>query len=93
MSGRTLPELFADDTPLSGNLAPEQALAGLPLLVVHGTQDQVIPVSHGRETRDRFSTLPVELTYKEYPMPHGVTEASLNDVVEWLTFRLDEQGK
>ena len=90
MSGRTLPELFADNTPLSGNLAPAQALEEFPLLVIHGDQDQVLPVAHGRATQDRFSILPVDLTYKEYPMPHSISEASLNDVVDWLAARLDD---
>ncbi len=88
MSGRTMPELFDPATALGGRLAPEEALQDFPLLVMHGRQDPVLPVQFGRESRDRLSTLPVDLTYKEYDMAHTVSEESLRDVIEWLGERL-----
>ncbi len=42
-----------------------------------------------RASKELLATLPVHLTYKEYPMGHEVTRESLNDIVEWLTARLD----
>lgn len=86
MSGRILPEI----KPL---VAPAQALHGLPILVVHGTGDSVLPIAHGRASQDTLSALPVALTYREYDMPHTVTETSLADIAEWLTARLDEAGR
>ncbi|MDQ6693446.1 MAG: carboxylesterase, partial [Chloroflexota bacterium] len=44
MSGRILPEIG----PL---LAPPERLSGLPLMVVHGTADGVLPVHNGRASR------------------------------------------
>ena len=89
ISGRTLPELFQPEGPLGGHLAPLEQLDGLPLFVLHGAQDTTLPVKHGRATRDRFALLPVDLTYREYDMPHALSEASLRDAAAWLTTRLD----
>jgi phospholipase/carboxylesterase len=82
MSGRILPEI----RPL---LAPIDQLAGLPLLVVHGAADTVLPLAHGRASRDLLASLPVQLTYREYPMAHEVSQESLGDIVAWLRQRLD----
>ena len=83
MSGRILPEI----QPL---IASHEELNGLPFLVVHGTADMVLPVSHGRASRQLLSSLPVELTYHEYPMGHEVGQESLYDVTTWLSARLDK---
>jgi len=82
MSGRTLPEVAAH------HAAPE-ALAGLPLLVIHGTEDTVLSLRYGHETRDLLQTLPVALTYHEYPMAHTISNESLADAAAWLTAQLD----
>jgi phospholipase/carboxylesterase len=83
MSGRVLPEVVP-------KMAPAEAMRGLPILVVHGTDDVVLPIHHGRAIRDRLSSLPVVLTYREYPMGHSVSEESLADVTAWLRQRLDD---
>lgn len=83
MSGRILPEI----EPL---VAPADAMRGLPILVVHGTRDSVLPIAHGHASRDALSALPVALTYFEYDMPHTITDASLADIADWLTARLNE---
>ena len=89
LSGRTLPELFSQEGPLAGRLAPPEALEGLPVLVVHGTHDPVLPIHFGRDTRDRFGALPVELRYHELPMAHTVSPEALVLVQRWLTDELD----
>ena len=78
MSGRFPAELLAE-------ARDADALAGLPVLVTHGTLDQVLPVANGRAVRDALSELPVTLTYREYPMAHEVSQESLRDVAAWLT--------
>lgn len=82
MSGRVMPEIVP-------KMAEVSALEGLAILMVHGTEDPVLPVHLGRDARDRLGSLPVDLTYREYPMAHEVTMESLNQVAEWLTARLD----
>jgi phospholipase/carboxylesterase len=82
MSGRILPEVLP-------RIASPEAMAGLPILLIHGVADPVLGIDYGRAARDRLTSLPVALTYKEYPMGHQVTEESLADVAAWLRARLD----
>src|SRR5438034_8281530 len=67
MSGRILPEILP-------KAAPPGAMRGLPILIVHGTEDLILPIHHGRAARDLLSALPVALTYREFPMGHAVSE-------------------
>jgi phospholipase/carboxylesterase len=98
----TQPEALAGVVAMSGRILPEvkpnavspDRLNGFPILVQHGEYDNVLPVSHGRASRDYLSTLPVNLTYREYPMAHQITEESLSDIRGWLSGQLDvEAGK
>lgn len=82
MSGRILPEVLP-------KTAPAEAMRGIPVLVVHGTMDPILPIHHGRAIRDRLSGLPVALTYREYPMGHQVTEETLAEIRTWLQEQLD----
>jgi phospholipase/carboxylesterase len=81
MSGRWLDALHA------GRADPEH-VRGLPVMVVHGTGDNVIPIETGRALRDQLAQLPVELTYREYDMGHHVTKQSMADISAWLSARL-----
>lgn len=89
MSGRTLPELFEPQPPLGGHLAPVEELEDFPLLVVHGLQDQVLPIHYGRATQEHFAPLPVQLAYKEYDIGHTISQESLADISAWLTALLE----
>ncbi len=92
------PELVAGAVLMSGRIPPEihpliashEELSGLPLLVVHGTTDMVLPITYGRDSREFLSSLPVKLTYHEYPMGHEVSQESLRDVTMWLSKQLDK---
>lgn len=95
----TRPERLAGVVAMSGRL-PEQvlehphdrkALAGMPVLVTHGLYDTMLPVENGRAARKHLETLPVKLTYREYPMAHEVSMESLRDVSHWLAATLDER--
>lgn len=81
MSGRLMPEI-------EPKIAPAAELQGLPMMIVHGISDQVLSIAYGREIRDRLQALPVDLTYREYPMPHTVSAESLRDIAVWLKTRL-----
>ena len=83
MSGRILPEIQ------SLMAAPEE-LEGLPILVVHGVADTILPINHGHASRQLLASLPVELTYHEYPIGHEVSQESLADVSSWLSAQLDK---
>lgn len=93
----TRPEKVAGVAVMSGRL-PEQlrgvehdlgALKGTPVIITHGLYDPMIAVENAREAREYLETLPVELTYREYPMAHEVSLESLRDVAAWLKDALD----
>jgi phospholipase/carboxylesterase len=93
----TAPRKFAGIVGMSGRLLPGiltkvadvEQLRGLPFMVVHGTQDAVLPIHYGRAIREALQSLPVDLTYHEYSMGHNVSPQSLSDIAEWLSNRLD----
>jgi len=92
----THPELVAGVVLISGRILPEiqplmassEKLEGLPFLVVHGTADTVLPISYGRASRQLLSSLPVELSYYEYPIGHEISQESLANVTAWLSAQL-----
>lgn len=82
MSGRMMPQSFQ-------LIHDKDALIGLPVFVVHGTRDPVIPIGQGRETKTLLAELPIDLTYREYEMGHEISAESLDDITTWLTAQLD----
>ena len=57
--------------------------AHLPVMVVHGTEDPMIPVDRARESRDRLIELGLSPTYREYEMQHEIRPEALRDIVGW----------
>lgn len=92
------PDRVAGSIILSGYLPihsslpfrPEEAAAH-PFFQAHGTYDDVIPVSFGRQTRDYLAGMPVALTYKEYAMGHQVSADELADLRGWMGDVLDRE--
>jgi phospholipase/carboxylesterase len=95
----TRPEKFAGAVIMSGRYPSQvlehgpdlKALKGKPFLVTHGIYDPVLPIEQGRAVRTQLEALPLELTYREYPMGHEVSLESLRDVSAWLKRALDER--
>jgi phospholipase/carboxylesterase len=77
MSGRTLPEFVS-------RAAPGASKGCQNWLVVHGTEDNVLPVTHARATQKTLSGLGITADYHEFPMGHTITEASFDLVTHWL---------
>ena len=69
-----------------------EARRGLPVAVVHGSQDPVISVEFAREARDRLEPSGVELLYREFPGGHNVDPALLPTLREWLTDTIPASG-
>ena len=69
---------------LAGQLQPESTHQSLPVLVVHGTEDPMVPVDRARESRQQLTRLGAVLTYREYEMGHEIHAESLRDIVTWL---------
>ena len=58
---------------------------GLPVAIGHGTHDPVIGVEWGRDARDRLTPAGLDVTYREYPLPHMVDPGFLEELRRgWL---------
>ena len=82
MSGRLLPEVLP-------HLTAPDALRDKPVLVVHGTADEKLGIHLARQAREHLARFPLALTYRELPMGHAITPASLAEVTAWLSARHD----
>ncbi len=89
------PRDFAGAIALSGLCSPEMlpedtaSVRGLKIFMSHGCFDPVIPVAQARASRDLLTPLGLDLSYKEYDMPHAIDQPCLEDLDSWLRARLD----
>jgi phospholipase/carboxylesterase len=77
MSGIMPTEIVAEEPAAASN---QQAF-----LVTHGLHDQVVPIAHGRASRDYLARLQMQVHYHEYPMGHEINLDCLKDVRAWLS--------
>jgi len=68
-------------------------LDGLPVLMLHGTEDTTIPIRIARENRDRLTNAGAKVTYQESEMGHKVSTTGMRELTSWLTERLASQPK
>lgn len=55
------------------------------ILIHHGTLDPVVAIERGHAIRDALANHGVEHTYREYPMQHEISPASIRDLHDWLS--------
>ena len=89
------PKRFAGAVLLSGALALDGIaeavpgrLSGLPVFYGRGTEDSVIPaplVAQAEQYLSRQSG--ADLTFREYPIEHTISNRELDDVAEWFDLR------
>jgi phospholipase/carboxylesterase len=86
------PRRFAGLAALSSWLPP-QLLATLPevdgreelpILVQHGSGDEIIAVARAQQSVEALRALRVPATYREYEMGHEISAESLGDLSQWL---------
>jgi phospholipase/carboxylesterase len=93
----TQPRLLAGVVAIAGRIPPEvlgwvvlpEQTAGLPLLLEHGRQDEVLNIDWAQKARAVLERQRVALTYREYDAPHRITQEMLADATSWLSARLD----
>jgi phospholipase/carboxylesterase len=74
---------FTRDLNLLESRLPRQRTQ--PVFVVHGTDDRVVPVERGRETRSWLEKQDYAPEYHEYPMmAHEINAAVIRDLQPWL---------
>ena len=64
--------------------APADALHGKKLWLSHGTHDNVIPLANAQAIAHHMATLPVAVTYREFPSAHEIRPSELAATVTWL---------
>ena len=69
---------------LAASIAPGGALENLLTLVLHGTEDPMIPIDRARASREALAQLGVPFTYREYEMGHEINPDALRELLTWL---------
>ncbi|GGB67337.1 phospholipase [Flavobacterium suaedae] len=87
----TYPEKIKRVIALSGylnldiaNKKADEQIKDLKLFISHGTVDQVIPVDWARKAPEYFKGLGMSPEYHEYPVGHGVTPQSFQDMLTFI---------
>lgn len=78
--------------PLHGTVHVERsdANATIPIFMAHGSFDGVIPLQTAMASRDLLQTLGYRVDWREYPMPHSVCEAEIDDIRAFILERLPQ---
>lgn len=91
-TGLRLPHRLAGIMALSGYLPladryPSERLpanAHTPIFMAHGTQDPVVVLARGEESRDALSALGHPVQWHTYPMQHAVHPREVTDISAFL---------
>lgn len=91
--GFRTPEPLPGIVVMSGALAEDdlpdlRARAAQPILIVHGLDDEMIPIRAARRARLVLEEQGVSPEYHEFPMGHHVTEESMEVVSEFIARQL-----
>jgi len=61
-----------------------RARSSVPILISHGSQDEVVPVNYARRARAVLEEAGFDVTYDEYPMGHQVVMEEVAVVKEFI---------
>ncbi len=86
------PKRLAGILALSTFLAEGESLAGakaaanaqIPILMCHGRQDSVLPMSLGQASLATLKNAGYAVEWREYPMAHEVCREEIQDISRWL---------
>ncbi|WP_294767533.1 alpha/beta fold hydrolase [uncultured Rhodoferax sp.] len=72
--------------PLADRFAAERhpANADTPIYMAHGTQDPVVILKRGEDSRDALAALGHTVQWHTYPMPHSVHPREVADIAAFL---------
>jgi phospholipase/carboxylesterase len=72
--------------PLADRFATERntANATTPIFMAHGTQDPVVVLARGEDSRDALVALGHPVQWHTYPMPHSVHPKEIADISDFL---------
>ena len=58
--------------------------AQIPILVNHGSQDQVVPIGLAEMSKEALEALNYNIKYQVYPMEHQVIMPQIKDIGRWI---------
>lgn len=72
--------------PLADTVPVERTEDGrqTPVFLGHGRDDPLVPIALARRSHERLRALGHDVTWREYPVAHGVTLDELQEVGAWL---------
>lgn len=72
--------------PLAGTVKAEAVATNsdVPILMVHGSHDQVINIARATASRDQLKELGYQVEWHEYPMEHSVCMEEVQAIRAWL---------
>jgi phospholipase/carboxylesterase len=56
----------------------------VPIFLAHGTQDPVLALQLGEDTRQLLEATQYSVEWHTYEMPHSVCQEEITDIAEWL---------
>ena len=62
--------------------------ANLPIMIMHGSQDPVVPEALGQSANKLLTDKKYQCQYKNYPMPHSVCAEQVNDISAFINAAL-----
>lgn len=77
--------------PTADTMVPKPAQLGIPILICHGTLDDVVPISMGRNSRRAFETLAFMPDFRTYVMAHQVCPQQIADLAGFIKRLLGNQ--
>ncbi len=91
-TGLFYPKPLAGILALSTFLADREGLesekakvnAKIPILMCHGQQDVVLPMSLGKTTFEALKRAGYDVEWREYPMGHEVCQQQIQHISRWL---------
>ena len=97
-SGLRTKKKLAGIIAMSGGLYEQELVdlsvhKGLPVLIAHGTQDDVVPVNYARRARRVLEDAGLNVEYHEYPMSHQVAMEEAAEVKRFLEKVLGSEAK
>ena len=74
--------------PLADTLDAEKSQYRPPILMAHGTQDDIVRFDYGKTSKDLLVEKGYSVDWFEYPMPHTVCKEEVDEVAYWLKKQL-----
>jgi len=70
--------------------APSQVAKATPILQMHGTQDEIVPIVLGQASQTFLSQHGFDVSYQTYTMAHSLCPPQIKAIGQWLTAHLNE---